>query len=209
MAIRTFNLYTVSITGPLNPAINTWHVANDAEDNATVAAQLIGFTALALSISAAACSLDRITVSTGGGPAIDVPFPDSELSAINGAVDAPYNASVAEGGYGVPIGSGSYLPIGSSLLLTEFTAIGGRHNGRKYLPWTEQGAVDGSTGTVQASVIGNIRAYYLYWLLATNPSGGAAAGIPDTIAPVAGATNSPIGDVKVSGAVARLRSRIR
>lgn len=209
MPIRVFNVYMEGNPGPLNPAINSYHVANDALTDADVAAQLIGFHVLYAQLVAEPCSISRITSGVVGGPQSDVSFPSAELTAINAAVGAgPYDAPYSD--YGAALGTSAAAPLGTSLLVTEYTALGGRHNGRKYLPYLGQLGINTTTGLVEASTIGNVRAYYLYWLLATNPSGGGpATGIPDTLGLVAGSTNSPIGDCKVSAAPARLRSRIR
>lgn len=207
MAIRKFEVYVTNVvTGPLNPAINVWKTNQAALSDADIAAQLIGFYVKALALnSATASAIDRILSGPVNGPLTDVPFPTAELAALNAAVDAPYVASYSD--YGASVGSGSIAAAGVSTTVTEFTALGGRHNGRKYVPWTRAGAI--VDGIISSSTVGNMRAYYLYWLLATNPSGGAAAGIPDSIVPVVGAANSPVSDVKVSQTPARLRSRIR
>jgi hypothetical protein len=207
MAVRQFNVYVTNVVaGPLNPAVNVWHTNNAAMSDADIAAQLIGFYKKALTLSGAiSCAIDRIQSGPVGGPLTDVPFPTAELEALNAAVDAPYVAAYSD--YGASVGSGEIAAAGISITVTEFTALGGRHNGRKYIPWTRSGAISG--GIVSADTIGNMRAYYLYWLLATNPAGGAAAGIADSITPVVGAANSPVSDVKVSQTPARLRSRIR
>jgi hypothetical protein len=211
VTIRKFVFRTALVSNPANDAQNVYHVTNDALTNGQVVALLAGFTYHAMSYLSSLAAIVGCRAGGLTGPLLDQSYPEAEMTAIDaGITDAAYSLGplTTYGTWGKPVGGTTLAPAGASALLTEYTGTGGRHNGRKYIPWLNSGALDAG-GNVLAANAGWAENYYRYFCLATDSVGGPAPGVPGPLGLVVGVANSPVFQPHVSPTAARLRSRIR
>lgn len=199
---------TAKGTDLLNPALNVWHVAT-TDDLTTVVSQITMFTANSMmAYAAGGAGIIGVDAGTLGDPLIPFAVDGTQIGAWQTALAGSGLEAADFGGYGSDLGSGDPLPAGTSVTLMEHTALGGRHNGRKYLPYANEASCVG--GVLDATIAQTIVWSYQFWIQGIVPFPGpvlpADAG---DLVPVAGATNSPIGTIYCSSAFSRLRSRQR
>lgn len=198
---------TSTYAGPDNPAIIGFDFGGSI-DTGEALASMIGYLYASQTLSAGV-SMTGASMVTDDGPAVGMDFPATELVALTGGngLGSTWGA--------VDFGAGAMAPVGTSILVTERTDIGGRHNGRCYLPWPAT-ACFGSNGYVLASTIAQARgAYEALFLGATAngvlPSGWTPFTVPPAIRTKIGTEVSaqPVRTVSVSPIPATLSSRKR
>lgn len=209
---------TSDLVGLANPAQVTFGfdpdkagIARTASDNLAACIAFIGTSGVmagGIRIQSAA----MLTPAAGDG-AVQIPWPDEELGVYAAVHGDNFGTS-----YGaVPVGiAGGLAAIGTSVLVTESTSVGGRRNGRLYLPWAGQGALS-ANGLVAAEAQTQCAASYNCFLRGIASSGpfvdfsevvedhepyviGGSASAPTSLA---------VTSVRVSPTPATLRSRKR
>lgn len=133
--------------GALNPAYVGFDFLGGPSGGGTkeeVGAQIIAFFYIS-QFAAGGSRIAGITVATDNGPGVALPFPVDALNAMSDP-DVAFGTTYGE----VPFGAGALAPVGTSILLTEHTAVGGRHNGRCYLPYAAAATID-AAGLVSAA----------------------------------------------------------
>ncbi len=210
MTIR-LEVEIVGPPGPLNPAqvgfILDSGLSSMTDDQAV--ATVISYVAKAMSASSVAGEISRVRVASGvpgaWGPFADAACPTSELADWH-AIDSDSPTATA---FPIAVGSGSALAsVGTSVNVAELTTIGGRHNGRHFLPWVKTSALDNS-GLVHSTTINDVNdaaAWRLGGTIYTQPAWWDAGFTVATSSPTA---STPITGWTTRRAPARLRSRIR
>lgn len=196
-------------SGPLNSALNVWQYASGGPADDVVLTQILAFTTSVLAQTAQACSVISARMGFKGGPLAYQVWPTAVVTNWNTQAAAPVY-EVQQAFFGDPItGNGDGASLGTSITVTEQTVLGGRHNGRKFIPWIAASTLDaaGAVATANAAFVADV---YTYCCLGVDPAtgdpiGGSFAELPL----VAGVDASSIVGVRVSTTPARLRSRIR
>lgn len=149
----------VSSAGVLNPAYVGFTCDAATQTTAQNTACVLSYLAKASMDSMVISSVMGVTahpvVLPGNtlGPGVAVPLPTAELADWH-AIDSD---SPTPAGWGFNIGDHTTLaPVGTSINVMEYTSVGGRHNGRHYLPWVYAGAID-NDGLVGGVVQGLIQ----------------------------------------------------
>jgi hypothetical protein len=198
------------LPGPLNTALNVWNSDQaSAITPAEVTARILAFTTAVLAQTATECSVVSVRHGLDDGPLTYVDWPTGAITIWNDDAAAPVY-EVQQTGFGdVITGNGASAALGTSITVTEQTAAGGRHNGRKFIPWTAASSLT-AAGAISLANTAFIQDVYTYCCLGINPADGAAIpGGYDPLALTAGVADSPIVQVRVSPRPARLRSRMR
>lgn len=198
------------LPGPLNTALNVWEYdASTTITAAEITTRILAFTTGVLAQMATESSVVSVRHGLLPGPLTYVDWPTGAVTAWNGDVALPVY-EVQQSGYGDTLtGAGASAALGTSITVTEQTAAGGRHNGRKYIPWIAAASLT-STGLITLANTAFVNDMYTYCIFGINPADGAPIpGGYDPIPVTAGATPSPIQQVRVSARPARLRSRMR
>lgn len=202
-------------TSPANPAVIGLDVDLAGTSVAQALAQFIGF-AWNTAVIGDGSSIQDATVAEYSelrfGPSSHVPWPAAELADLGSDNSLNFGASYGAVTFGQP---GGIAPLGTSVLITETTQIGGRHNGRMYLPWASPAAFD-SAGVVTALARGQVAAAYNAWILGNkvgtswmeSPAGDHIEALPSVVVG-AGGTSHPVLGVRVSTTPATLSSRKR
>lgn len=198
---------TSAAAGPDNPAIIGFDFGGSV-DAAECLASMIGYLYASETLSAGV-TMTGASLATDDGPAVGMEWPGAELVALTGG--AGLGTTWGE----TDFGAGSMAPIGTCILVTERTDIGGRHNGRLYLPWPAT-ACFGSNGYVLASTVTQARGAYEAIFLGATASGALPAGwTPFTVPPAVrtkigtATTAESVRTVSVSPIPATLSSRKR
>lgn len=206
--IRIKLTVTSAYAGPDNPAIIGFDFEGSSIDPAEALASMIGYL-YASQVLSAGVTMTGATIATDDGPSVGMDFPAGELAGLTGG--SGLGSTWGE----TDFGAGSMAPIGTAILVTERTAIGGRHNGRLYLPWPAT-ACFGSNGYVLGTTVAQARAAYEAIFLGADPTGRLPAGWdPFTVPPAVrtrvgtAVSGSTILTVTVSPIPATLRSRKR
>lgn len=196
-------------SGPLNSALNVWQYASGGTPDDVVLTQILAFTTSVLAQTAQACSVISARMGFKGGPLAYQVWPTLVVSNWNTQASLPVY-EVQQGFFGDPItGNGVGATLGTSITVTEQTILGGRHNGRKFVPWTAASTLD-ANGGIASSNAAFVADVYTYCILGIDPASGTPIGGSFAELPVvAGVDASSIVGVRVSTTPARLRSRIR
>lgn len=204
----------VAIIGPagvLNPAYVGFCYSGDM-NAAQVSATFLSYLSKAMVETSVICQVAGVTYQTGGpatwSPTQTLPFPSAEMAdwhAID--VDSPTPAGWSDFLVG---DTGGQATVGSSVNVGEITTIGGRHNGRQFLPWMNAGAVTtgGLVATAAKSAVEAAAKWRLAGTIYTRPAwwsagyavAGKVSGTPILM---------PVTGYVCRDAPARLRSRIR
>lgn len=195
--------------GPLNSALNVWNYTGGTVADQIVLTQILAFTTSVLAQSATACTVISARMGFAGSPLRWESWPSAQVTAWNAAAAAPVY-EVQQAFYGDPItGNGAMASLGTSITVTEQTITGGRHNGRKFIPWTAASSLN-TGGSIDTAIAAFCNDVYQYCILGVDPSTGTAIPSPGVALPVvAGVARTQIVDVRTSTTPARLRSRIR
>lgn len=198
-------------SGPLNPALVGSVVEGSIMTIPQATATFISYLAKAATACMVESLFQAVTASTAAtpgawGPAVEQPLPTDELDDWH-TIDSD---SPTPTDWGFVIGAGTALAsVGTSVNVGELTAIGGRHNGRHFLPWIKSSAINGS-GLVTSTVQNDVSQAYQWRILGTfgsQPAWWGYSPVVEQVAPT-GAFNG-IAGVAVRAAPARLRSRVR
>lgn len=208
MAIRRFVIQTVSAYGSaINPAENVWRIEAGGQSDPAIAAALLNYTYTAMNYFAGYFSVTAVLAGPDAGPLLALAYPLAEYEALHGLF--PFGVDFVIDSYGVQTGNANEMcPPGASVLVTEYTSLGGRHNGRKYLPWLSTIGTD-TNGLLEGTVQGSLPKVYLERILGTDSSTGDPIAGFTPLSPVVGTGASPVGSSRVSPTPARLKTRIR
>jgi hypothetical protein len=191
-----------SVQGDTNPALVSFvFVGEETSVNDFAGAALAYMDGALRTIGISGLKITGCTVAPidGGkvGAGVAVPFPTAEYAAKYASVE---NATLhTQFPMSTGVGNGTWAPRGSSILMTEFTATGGRHNGRHYLPFACKECINGSTGLVYDTAQASLQ----------NAWNAAFFDIAPQVVTKATGTAHTILAVKASSNVARLRSRMK
>lgn len=171
---------------------------------AQIAAQLLYYFQDGI-YAASGTSIDDISARPAGSAgAHHVPFPVVEYAAVQAANPSHTIPMIA---YGTVFGSGAISPIGTSITVSEYTAIAGRsYQGRHYLPFVGAGSI-ASDGLLSTAVVASVHAAYNDAIL-----GGVGAPVVDLVPLVHSTklgTDTPIVSVTVSATPSNLKTRRR
>lgn len=135
-----------------------------------------------------------------------LPFPAAEYAVIHTAFAGLPNLTA----YGQNIGrTGENLaPLGTSIVVTEYTAVGGpAGRGRHYLPFISENLV-GTDGFVASTALAPMKNNWEQFIR-DNPNDTATIDLQPTVINAAQSTSTPITVVKVQPVFSNLRSRRR
>lgn len=201
--------WTNDAMGAFNPALISF-VTDNSETFGQNVAQIVAYCRLAGAAYAQPSKIAGVTSSEVDftlpghyAPKIPQPFPLTEWNALRGTD----SALPAWSGWGGSVsGGGGAMPAGTSVNVAEYTDLGGRHNGRHYLPWVGSGVLDSSGGGIQSATITAISDAYYKYILPSTVTGGRAQLFPIVVGKTVA---SSINGIVVRSATSKLRSRTR
>lgn len=216
MASRIRVSISNSHTSPLNPAIVGFDFdpASGILDVGQALAQSIAFLWNTGVIGDGSSITDATlsnAVSGAWSPGEHLPWPVSELDVLGSDLSINFGYAFGESTFGQ---LGGISGLGTSVLVTEQVAAGGRRNGRLYLPYCSPGAIDPNgtiSSTARASAVNAYRAFLMSDRAGTAWSGSNGNNLVDLGPCVTGPTGvaSPVTGVRVSQVPATLSSRKR
>lgn len=150
--------------------------------------------------------IDRVTYQEAGTDGyLPQPFPTTEWAAL---VAANPDLGAATAYSGIVVGTGGLAPLGTSIVVTEYSATGGPSGrGRHFIPFVNTTCLDTATGFLNAANIAAIGVSYATYI---SPSGVDGASFLDpVVVPESGGTEKAVVTVVVQPVLSNLRSRRR
>lgn len=141
---------------------------------------------------------------SGTNLGVNIPFPVTEYAALK-VLDAALPTMTA---YGVAIGaSGGLAPLGTSIVVTEYTNVGGpAGRGRHFFPFYNKAKVDGN-GLADSASRAAVVVNYSDWILGDGAF--AVDGLTPLVVNALGTTTKAVLSVKAQPILSNLRSRRR
>lgn len=198
-----------SIGGALNPAIVSFGLTSNVVLSPEYAAhRLAAYCQTSGSEVSGASSISQILFSFDGGPERPVAWDEDIWDEIvaNQSSSHPVSSSMT---YGFEFGSGSMTIRGASVNMAEYTELGGKHNGRHYLPWIDAAALDTSGDLKATSRTYLVGAWNFYVKGDPDESDPWNCYLGPWVPTGSAGTPSLITDVTARPVVSRLRSRTR
>lgn len=176
-------------------------------------AQIIAYAGCAaINCSAEGTRLVSIMYTEAGtNVSVPMPYPTALVAAIVTANSSLFNFPSPFNSYGDDLGdAGNTLaPLGTSIVQTEYTAIGGPGGrGRHYLPFVGQDAVDGS-GFVRPLLRTSLQDAYKAFILFEDTLATGVVKLQPVVENAAKTTVTPITSVKCQPVFSNLSSRRR
>lgn len=200
---------------PLNPAIVAFDFSDgDGLDTGQALAQIIGFLWNSGNIGDGSSIADASFVQRAGAgkwtAGVHMPWPQEKLGQLGSDLSLNFGDGYGAKTFGI---SGGISGLGTSVLMTEHVAAGGRHNGRLYLPYCSPGSISAS-GTITNTARGAAIAAYKAFLMgdrAGSPWSGSNGNHLTDLSPVVSgsAGESAVIGVSTSQIPATLSSRKR
>lgn len=126
----------------------------------SAAASVIVYLGGAMNACCGQVAITGIDIATQpDGPYNPMLFPLTQVEDITALINPEFSGTVPDiNEWGYTLGGGALLTLGTSICVAEYTTIGGRRNGRHYLPWigTDTANNDGSLKSARGSIVSEL-----------------------------------------------------
>lgn len=149
-----WKIYDTSVyAAPTNPAILSFAKLTTAQSNAEVLAGVLYFLVASGQYAGTQQQITQILQSVDDGAYNAVSWPIAEFDALRVTFNATRPVPTGMQ-LNTTFGAGNNAPLGTSIQVKWLNTIGGRHRGRTYIPWINQGAIDYTGKISGAAAVG-------------------------------------------------------